>query len=448
MVAVALLARATIWGGLLIAPAAAMAQATCCAAPEVRSVEDCLGNAHAICASFSSDVWVTFGGEHRIRFEALDPVNFGIAGGPLSESIAHRGLVAADLRTTGGVRAYVQLSATGQSGRRPAVRPFDASDPDIAQAFVDIPAKIGGAALVLRLGRKEFPIGNRLIALRDGVTLRRAFDGARLDATLGGHHLTGFYFSPVTNRPGAFDDRRTRGESFAGLNWQFPGTLRTGQWTAFIFNRARPLATFQSTSGPEERQTFGVKYQRTANQWDVTAQGGVQTGHIGTRDILAWGGAVDFGWTTGSRNPLRLGGEIGVASGDGNPSDGRLGTFDPLYPNLGAFNDAPLYFYANQINVQANVSKFVGRVTFRADMTLLARASTRDAIYAANGRPLALPANGGQLSAAEIAASARWRVNRHLEFYVSYLHAQALDGIRASGGRNTNFALVQVTAGF
>jgi hypothetical protein len=434
--------------GAVMTSTSALAQTAGCSAPDVQSAENCSADGRALCTTLDSDTWVVIGGEYRVRSELLDRVNFGIAEGPRSESIAHRGLISADLRRSGGARAFVQLSATDQTGRRPIARPFDESAPDIAQAFIDIPATIEGASLALRVGRQEFGIGNRLVALRDGVTLRRAFDGARLDATIGGHRVTGFYLSPVANSDGAFDDRRTRGEQFAGLNWQFPGTIANGQWTAFVFNRRRSAARFQSAAGAEERQTFGIKYQRTAHGFDITAQGGVQTGRIGIRDILAWGGAVDFGWTLGNRNPLRLGGEIGVASGDGDPSDGRLGTFDPLYPNLGAFNDAPLYFYANQINVQANASKVVGRVTFRADMTLLARASTRDAIYAANGRPLALPADGGQLSAAEIAASARWRVNRHLEFYASYLHAQALDGIRAAGGRSTNFALIQMTAGF
>lgn len=434
--------------GSVMTSTSALAQTACCAAPEVRSAESCTADGPALCTTLDNDTWLVIGGEYRVRSELLDRVNFGIAEGPRSESIAHRGLINADLRRSGGVRAFVQLSATGQTGRRPAVRPFDESAPDIAQAFVEIPAEVGGMTLALRVGRQEFGIANRLVALRDGVTLRRAFDGVRLDATIAGHRVTGFYLSPVTNSDGAFDDWQTRGEQFGGINWQFPGTLADGQWTAFAFNRRRSVARFQSATGPEERQTFGIKYQRTAHSFDVTAQGGVQTGRIGTRDILAWGGAVDFGWTLGHRTPLRLGGEIGVASGDDNPGDERLRTFDPLYPNLGAFNDAPLYFYANQINVQANASKVVGPVTFRVDMTLLARASTRDAIYAANGRPLALPAEGGQLSAAELATSARWRVNRHLEFYVSYLHAQALDGVGASGGRNANFALVQMTAGF
>jgi hypothetical protein len=444
-------ARTLACATALISPAlasAAHAQTACCAAPEVRSVDKCTDDGPALCIKLGNDAWVTIGGEYRVRFEALDPVNFGIANGPRSDSIAHRGLVSADLRSAGGARIFAQISAADESGRRPFARPFDRSAPDIAQAFVEIPVNVGDAALALRVGRQEFGIGNRLVALRDGVTLRRAFDGARLDATIGGHHITGFYLSPVINSDGAFDDRRTRGEQFAGINWQFPGTIANGQWTAFVFNRKRSAARFQPAAGPEERQTFGVKYQRNAHGWDVSAQGGVQTGTIGARNILAWGGAVDFGWTLRQQNPLRLGMEVGIASGDGNAANRRLGTFDPLYPNLGAFNDAPLYFYANQINVQANVSKTVGPVIFKADATLLARVSGRDAIYATPGRPLVLPASVERLSALVFATSARWRVNRHVEFYTSFLRAQALEGIRAAGGRNTNFALVQMTAGF
>jgi hypothetical protein len=272
--------RAVALTGAAMASGAAQAQTACCAAPEVMSLESCTGDDPALCVPLGSDAWMTFGGEYRVRYEVLEPVNFGIAGGPNSESIAHRGLIGADLRTSGGARLYVQLSAADQSGRRPIARPFDASDPDVAQAFVEVPATIGGARLALRLGRQEFAPGNRLVALRDGVTLKRAFDGARLDASFSGHRVTGFYLSPVANGDGAFDDRRTRGESFSGINWQFPGALAQGQWTAFIFNRSRRAARYQSASGPEDRQTFGVKYQRTANQWDVTAQGGVQTGQV------------------------------------------------------------------------------------------------------------------------------------------------------------------------
>lgn len=54
----------------------------------------------------------------------------------------------------------------------------------------------------------------------------------------------------------------------------------------------------------------------------------------------------------------------------------------------------------------------------------------------------------GRLSAAVFAASVRWRVHHHVAFYASLLCAEAPDGIRAAGVQDTNFAPVQMTAGF
>lgn len=433
--------------GLLAAAGAAQAQAVCCATPAATTRQGCK-DGPALCVPVGETASVTIGGEYRIRFETLDRVDFGIANAPRSTSVPHRGTVSADLHIFDTAKLFVQLAAAGQSGRRPVVRPVDASDPDFAQAFIEIPGHIADAEMALRFGRQELAIGNRLIGLRDGVTLRRAFDGVRFDAAMSGHRVIAFYLSPVLNRPEAFDDRRARGENFAGLNWQFPGDVADGQWTAFVFNRQRRDARFQVASGREQRQTFGIKYQRTTARWDITAQGGFQTGSIGARDIFAWGGAVDAGWTLSVHDPVRIGFEIGVASGDRKPGDGHLGTFDPLYPNLAAFTDAPLYYYANQFNLQGNVRKISGPVTLQADMTLLARMSSRDAIYAPPGRPLVLPVGSNRLTALTFASSARWRVNRHLELYASVLHAKALDGLRAAGGEDTNFALVQITTGF
>lgn len=432
----------------LLIPFTAYAQSACCVAPAVVSHDQCVLEISPNCLTLGNKAWVNFGGEYRIRIEALDRVNFGIASAPRSESIAHRILFDSDLHITNFARAYLQFSAAGQSGRKPTARSVDVSEPDIAQAFVDIPTEFNGAILTLRLGRQELAIGNRLVGLRDGVTLKRAFDGVRLSSSLGEHRFTSFYLSPVANQPDRFDDKRTRGETFSGVNWQFPGTPASGIWTAFLFNRERSIARFQSVTGSEVRQTLGLKYLREWGDWDFTSHTGIQTGKIGNNDIFAWGGSIDMGWTTSRPNPLRLGIELGIASGDKHPNDGHLGTFDPIYPNLAAFTDAPLYFYANQINLQANLSKTLGSLTLRADTTLLARATSNDAIYANTGRPLAVPNSGGQLSAAVFGTSLRWRANRHVEYYASFFHARTFASVRAAGGRNTHFGLLQMTVGF
>jgi hypothetical protein len=389
-----------------------------------------------------------FSGEARVRSEHNSAVNFGIDGSPKSDSIAFRTLLGADVRTIGGARLFVQSSYAQEQGRSPFARSFDESDPDIAQAFIELPLRVGHARMTLRAGRQEFTIANRLVSLRDGVTLRRTFDGARLDIAVGGHRLSGFYLIPIINQSKAFDDRRAHGETFAGVNWQLPGATATNGWTIFAFDRKRRDARFASISGVEHRQTIGVAFKRTSSRADIAAQGAVQFGSIVGQPIRAFGGSVDAGWSNGFMHPTRVGFQMGYASGDHNLSNKTLGTFDPLYPNLGAFGDAPVSYYANQVNTQVNIRHVHGPVTLQAEATLLARATSRDAIYLSPGRPIATPKSGSALTAVTFEASVRWRMTPRLEFYASALRAEPLDGIRAVGGGRTNFALIQLTTGF
>jgi len=57
-----------------------------------------------------------------------------------------------------------------------------------------------------------------------------------------------------------------------------------------------------------------------------------QTGSAGSDTIRAWAGHWQLGETIASDPKLRLIGEYNYASGDRDPSDGRRGTFDQLYP--------------------------------------------------------------------------------------------------------------------
>lgn len=390
-------------------------------------------------------VAVTFGGEFRTRGESFAEPDFGIDGAEAYEAIAARALLSADVRSTGGVRAFFQVSAAEQDGRRPGVRPFDESRPDLAQAFIEVPV---GPSATLRLGRQELGLGNALVALRDGVVLKRAFDGARVDVRIGSSTATAFVAQPVLNGPGTFDDRRTPGERFAGLSWQFPGTSADGVWTAFLFDRERRLGRYAQVSGPERRQTLGLRYARATSTWDIMTQAAVQVGEVGGTDVRAYGAVVDVGWRPAGDAGTRFGVIVGLASGDDDQSDDSLHTFDPLYPNLGTFNDAPLSYYANQINIQANVSRPFGPVTLRADATMLARHTVGDALYGPSGRPIAQPRAGGRLSAVVVEGSVRWRVSNQLEIYVSLLRAEPLEAVKRVRGHPATFALLQVTKGF
>jgi hypothetical protein len=67
--------------------------------------------------------------------------------------------------------------------------------------------------------------------------------------------------------------------------------------------------------------------------------------------VRAWSGAVELGRTLSEPGSARFALQFGAASGDDSPGDGAVEAFDPLYPNLGVFSSAPLYFPTNQVNV-------------------------------------------------------------------------------------------------
>jgi len=386
--------------------------------------------------------WLTLGGELRGRAEHQTRPDFGIANPPDFTAFTARAYLHADLRTKPGPRVFVQLSASDQDGRRPGPRTVDESGLDLAQAFVDVPV----GPVTLRAGRQELNLaGNRLVAVRDGV-LRRSFEGVQAQATTRLGTVTAFGLRPVAVGAGTFDDSPIFAETFAGATWQ-SAPRHGATWGLYAFERRREQARVFSASGTERRRTWGGRYGWHDAHWDVAAQGAWQEGTLAGQPIRAVGWQIEAGRRVGSSG-ARLGAVVGYASGDDQAGDGRIGSFDPLYPNLAVYTDAPLYFPTNQVNVEANVTLHPAPpLTLRFNAVVLARATLGDAIYAASGRPLAAPP-GDRLSAVLIEATARWTLSPHVELYGSLVRAKALDGVRAAGGDDHTFSLLQLTTRF
>lgn len=388
--------------------------------------------------------WISFGAEHRVRVEAFDEPDFGVGGAPDYTSAAQRALLHADLRGPERLRLFVQLSAVDEQGREPGPRPFDVSGVDAAQAFVDLPL----GPLSVRLGRQETTLGgNRLVGLRDGATLRRAFDGVKADAPLVGGVLTGFSFRPVRNAGGAFDDEADSSDAFAGLTWD-RREANGAEYGVFYFDRRRDRATYAAAVGKDRRHTFGLRYARRAGAWDAYGQGAIQLGELADRDVRAWGVTAEVGRTLDAPARPRLGVAGGLASGDDDRSDDQVATFDPLYPNLGVFSSAPLYYPANQVNLGVNVSARVNRATLTAGAVVLARYAAADAIYSNPGRPLAEPPGDDRLSAVLLEITGAVPLTARVELNGSVVRAEALDAVTAAGGRDALFGVLQLTTRF
>jgi len=392
--------------------------------------------------SDSGSVWVTLGGEYRFKSETLDSPDFGIRPADRSyTAIGQRFLLHADLRTELGLRAFVQLSGASDAGRKPIERPFDRSRPDVAQAFIDIPVPAFDST-VLRVGRQELDSqGNRLISIREAANLRLAFDMALLQTRIAGLDVVGFYGRPVLNHIGAFDDRGSPGETLAGgwVSASLPGT--PSNVSLFFLSRDRSSAVYEQGVAADKRRTAGVRFFGGDPEWDYAFQAAYQYGDFGADRIKAYGMAGDVGWHAHARLRQRIALSFGIASGDAQPSDKTLQTFDVLYPNLGYFTDAPSYYPGNTADAQPNVTlSFTPHVSVRGGSDFVFRVSKRDAVYGPPGVPVIRGDGGGPAFVAALTyLRADWAVTPHIQLSVSGVHASTGSQVERSGGRDFNY---------
>jgi hypothetical protein len=393
--------------------------------------------------------WLTLGGEYRFRIEKLEEPSFGLRGETYTAR-DHRWFVHADLHSAAGPRLFVQLSAAADDGRKPVARAFDQSALDIAQAFADVPLTSGENRFLLRVGRQELDLhGNRLVSTRDAANLRRAFDMALASFTRGRLSALAFAGRPVRNDAGAFDDAAAGDERFAGASIGLAAPRRGGTdtFTLFYFDRTRPLAVYQDAVGPERRHTLGIRVVRTAAGWDGALQAAFQTGHAATKRVRAHGLAGDVGWRPEALalRP-RFGLSFGYASGDRTANDDALGTFDVLYPNLGYFTDAPVFYPGNTVDFQPNVSAGLrAGLTLQAGCDFIYRVEANDAVYEPPGVPLVRGNGTGGYAAATLCfGKAVWRPTPNVEVTAAYVHAKTEDVLRSAGGSSTDYWLAQL----
>lgn len=385
----------------------------------------------------SGSVWLTLGGEYRLKTEYFNAPDFFLRPTFVRyTAVGERFLLHADLHTAQGFRVFVQLSGATEAGRRPAYFPFDRTRPDIAQAFVDVPLL---DTTVLRLGRQELDSGgNRLISTRDAGNLRLSFDMAHLESHISGFNAVAFYGRPVLNQRGAFDDRGNPAEKFLG-GWVQHG-LGSGaaapMISVFFLSRDRNRAVYEQGVAADDRRTVGMRASGAAPRWDYTLQASHQYGSFGSADISADGVAGDVGWHPAIFGHPRLAASFGYASGDSNPRDNRLETFDVLYPNLGYFTDAPVFYPGNTVDFQPNVTFEVSPpVRLRAGSDIIYRLSKHDAVYTTPGIPL-IPGTGSGSSYVTALSYLRgdWTVRPGSTVTLSYVHGDAGSLIRSSGG--------------
>jgi hypothetical protein len=142
--------------------------------------------------------------------------------------------------------------------------------------------------------------------------------------------------------------------------------------------------------------------------------------------------------------------QVDAASGDRHPHDGRVGTFNPLFPNGYYFTLAGFTGYSNLIHVKPSVTlKPAPNLSLLGALGFQWRETTGDAVYQqANVAVPGTAGKGGSWTGMYVQLRADWTIAANLIGAVEAVHFQVGDAIRQAGGHNADYVGVELKYGW
>lgn len=388
-----------------------------------------------------ADHWrLTLGGEFRYRLEAETNKTFGAAEPAQDTFHLFRYQVHLDLKYRDRFRAFAQMMSALDEGRDLPRRGIDENKWDLQQLFFDLRLSEGASPWIVRVGRQDLLYGNqRLVSPFDWANVRRRFDGVKLFTSGEQWDVDLWYVKPVPVQRKQ-RDRFDEEVDFYGLYTTYKALPRHGLDLYFFAitddgNRINP----NGRRGDRSVYTVGSRFWGDTGSFDYEAELAGQWGHWAGDRVKAWSWTLDGGYTfVATPWSPRLGAGFDWASGDGNPRDGKVGTFDQLFP-LGHkyFGYLDLIGRQNITAVNVNLSAWPVPKTVKTAMAFHTfwLNDNKDALYNAGGRagrrdPFG---NSGTEVGHELDLTLVWKLNAHAGLLFGYSHFWESDFIRQTG---------------
>lgn len=395
--------------------------------------------------------YLSFGGGLRERFEVNDAAEFWLGHNRADHYLISRFEVFADLRPTREVQIFTMIESAWATDKA-RLTPVDQDRAALELAFVTITEPLGEGVFKLRLGRQQFAFDlQRFVSVRDGPNVRQSYDAAWADVEQGAWRYIGFYSHPVENRDtAAFEDYSSEHLTYGGARVE--RELGAAGKLSFYYSRfTQDAAAFLTARGNEFRNIGDARFTGAISDfdWDCEAMG--QAGEIGNQSIRAWAFGSMAGYTLAdvSLKP-RVGLQIDIASGDRNPHDHALNTFNPLFPNGYYLNLSGYTGYVNVIHVKPSVTLHPDpKVKVLLAAAAQWRETTADAVYAQPNIPVPGTAGRpGRYSGTYGQMRVDWAVTPHYSFALEAVHFAVGEAIRAAGGRDSDYLGVELKFGW
>jgi hypothetical protein len=329
-------------------------------------------------------VWLQLGLEQRGRFEGYTGLNYEPGEG--DAYYLNRVRLNAAILPASWIRVAVQFQDSRAAGRRKPV-PANVENPfDVHNAFVDLGKRVENG-WSLRVGRQVLSYGDeRLVGPADWGNVGRVFDAARVAYQRKKTRLEGFASTVVVNDEDRFDpfelDQQFYGLYASVSDWSHGATVEP----YFFWKRAKSETGESGNIGRKQVCTGGLRVNGPLpNRFDYTGEIALQTGDVAGDELRAWAGSLTLGRAVGADARVYV--EYDHASGDNNRTNGRVGTFDQLYPtNHGKYGIVDQMGWRNMHGIRAGTSmKLYPRWNIQLDYHSFWLATKNDTMYRSNG---------------------------------------------------------------
>lgn len=369
--------------------------------------------------SADKKVFFSFGGEIREEFGGKFNEDW-IRDQGFNSSFLQRYSFYADLNVGTRLRFFAQLNSALENGSKYGPSPVDEDQLAVQNLFAEYRIlKDSSNSLSLRVGRQEINYGSgRLISVREGTTVRQYFTGAKLRYATALFSVDAFVLAADEVNFGVFDNRPSHQANlwgaYSNLNIQ-----KAGNFDFYYLGIRRDQAEFEEGTGKELRHTLASRYWKSGGGFIYNLEAAYQFGKFGKGNIDAWTLAIELGYTfehTRFRPSINLRNDY--ISGDQKVGDGKLQTFNPLFPKGGYFGFNPLIGPSNLVDLHPYLTlEITDKLSAQGDVVFNWRYSLNDGIYRPGGNfNTSGSSSHHRFIGTTYLLSADYKFNNHLSF--------------------------------